>query len=106
MKALLVCTLLVGSLFFEPKNRNIVAPVKAHSSNDTIPTDTISFTTQILPILVNHCTPCHFTGGKMHDRLPFDKDTTIVGHEEGVLQRIKDEKENALIKQFIQQQKK
>jgi hypothetical protein len=41
----------------------------------------------------------------MYERLPFDKDTTIVGHEEVVLRRIKDEKENSLIKQYIQQQK-
>ena len=106
MKTLLVCMLLVISLFFEIKNKRTIVSVQSPSSKDSIPTDTISFTAQIQPILVNHCTPCHFTGGKMYNRLPFDKDTTIIGHKDGVLRRIKNEKENALIKQFIEQQKK
>jgi hypothetical protein len=66
--------------------------------------DTIHFSSQIQPILVKNCSPCHFTGGKMYERLPFDKDTTIINHEVGVLRRIKGE-ENLLIKTFIQQNK-
>jgi len=108
MKALLICVLVAVSLFVETRIESANTLVKSSeksSSKDSIPSDTIEFTTQIKPILVSHCSPCHFTGGKMYGRLPFDKDTTIVGHEEAVLRRIKDEKENALIKQYIQQQK-
>lgn len=67
--------------------------------------DTIHFASQILPILVKNCSPCHFTGGKMYERMPFDKDTTIINHEAGILRRIKGE-ENDLLKTFIQQNKK
>ena len=66
--------------------------------------DTIHFTSQIQPILVKNCSPCHFTGGKMYERMPFDKDTTIINHETGILKRIKGE-ENILIKTFIEQNK-
>ena len=66
--------------------------------------DTIHFTSQIQPILVKNCSPCHFTGGKMYERMPFDKDTTIINHETGILKRIKGE-ENLLIKTFIEQNK-
>ena len=66
--------------------------------------DTIDFATQIQPILVKNCSPCHLTGGKMYERMPFDKDTTIINHEKGILKRIKGD-ENALIKTFIQQNK-
>ena len=66
--------------------------------------DTIHFTRQIQPILVKNCSPCHFTGGKMYERMPFDKDTTIINHETGILKRIKGE-ENLLIKTFIKQNK-
>ena len=66
--------------------------------------DTIHFTIQIQPILVKNCSPCHFTGGKMYERMPFDKDTTIINHETGILKRIKGE-ENLLIKTFIEQNK-
>jgi len=32
----------------------------------------------VRPILEQRCTPCHFTGGKMYARLPFDRAETIV----------------------------
>jgi len=56
-----------------------------------------SFHSQIQPILVKNCSPCHFTGGKMYERMPFDKDTIIINHEAGILRRIKGE-ENLIIK--------
>ena len=40
----------------------------------------------------------------MYERMPFDKDTTIINHEVGILKRIKGE-ENLLIKTFIEQNK-
>ena len=67
--------------------------------------DTIDFAKQIQPIMIKNCSPCHFTGGKMYERLPFDKDTTIINHETGILRRIKGD-ENALVKAFIQQNKR
>lgn len=66
--------------------------------------DTIDFARQIQPIMVKNCSPCHFTGGKMYERMPFDKDTTIINHETGILKRIKGD-ENILLKTFIQQNK-
>ena len=75
------------------------------SSQKTITlNDTIHFSSEIQPILVKNCSPCHFTGGKMYERMPFDKDTTIIKHEVGILKRIKGE-ENLLIKTFIEQNK-
>ena len=66
--------------------------------------DTINFASQVQPILVKNCSPCHFTGGKMYERMPFDKDTTIINHEKGILKRIKGD-ENTVIKTFIDQNK-
>jgi hypothetical protein len=67
--------------------------------------DTINYKAQVLPLLQKKCTPCHFPGGKMYERMPFDNSQTIISHEAGVLKRFKDEQEIALIKQFIQQNK-
>ena len=66
--------------------------------------DTINFYSQVQPILVAHCSPCHFTGGKMYARMPFDKDTTIINHETGILRRVKGD-DNVLIRNFILQNK-
>src|SRR5215204_678514 len=67
--------------------------------------DTIHFASQVQPILVKNCSPCHFPGGKMYERMPFDKDTTIINHQAGILRRIKGE-ENTLIRSFVEQQSK
>jgi len=63
--------------------------------------DTINYQTQIQPILEKHCSPCHFTGGKMYEKMPFNKGATIIGHEAGILRRIKEEKDVALIRQYV-----
>jgi hypothetical protein len=75
------------------------------SEKMTTAKDTINFAGQIKPILVKNCSPCHFTGGKMYERMPFDKETTIIDHQAGILRRIKGE-ENALIRSFVEQRSK
>ena len=89
---------LVGSSLKKPLPTTVEKP-------PIILDDTIDFTSQVQPILVKNCSPCHFTGGKMYDKLPFDKDTTIINHQATVLKRIKGE-ENTLIKSFIEQKTK
>jgi hypothetical protein len=63
----------------------------------------IDFRTQILPILQKRCSPCHFPGGKMYERLPFDTSSTILLKKESILKRIKAEDENKLLREFIEQ---
>ena len=99
MKSFLLLAICSVSLYF--------CNVKAEKKSKIVSgvNDTINYKTQVLPILQKKCTPCHFPGGKMYERMPFDNSQTIVGHEAGVLKRFKDEQEIALIKQFIQQNK-
>jgi len=68
------------------------------------PPDAIDFTQHIQPILVMRCSPCHFTGGKMYTKMPFDKAQTILNPvvKNGILKRIKDEKEHVTVKRFIE----
>jgi hypothetical protein len=67
--------------------------------------DTINFKTQVQPILEKNCSPCHFPGGKMYEKLPFDKGETIVNHQTVIFKRLKKEEDISLIKQYIQQNK-
>jgi hypothetical protein len=60
-----------------------------------------SFAASVRPILLSHCAPCHEPGGKMYDRLPFDRAETIASHREGVLRRIKAEDERAAIEKWL-----
>lgn len=63
----------------------------------------IDFEKEVLPVLVKNCSPCHFPGGKMYERLPFDKDTTIINHGEKILKRIEKDEKKAIIREFILQ---
>ena len=73
-------------------------------NTDTLKGTTINFKTQVQPLLEKHCSPCHFPGGKLYEKLPFDKGETILTHKEGVLKRFKNEEELSLVKQFMTQQ--
>ena len=103
MKLLLFfCFVLLFGLF----GSSLKKPVPATAEKPpVILNDTIDFASQVQPILVKNCSPCHFTGGKMYDKLPFDKDTTIINHQATVLKRIKGD-ENTLIRSFIAQKTK
>ena len=61
------------------------------------------FATEIKPIFQARCQPCHFPGGKVYDHLPFDKPETITRLGTKLFTRIKDEKEQRLIREFIAQ---
>ncbi|MGA9998191.1 MAG: hypothetical protein WBP93_22450 [Pyrinomonadaceae bacterium] len=74
----------------------------ATASSITTPTK-VDFNTQIRPILETRCTPCHFAGGKMYERLPFDRPETIKTLGTKLFTRIKDEKEQRLIQEFLSQ---
>lgn len=76
----------------------------AHEIAAAVP-DTAWFKANLQPLLQKNCSPCHFTGGKMYDKMPFDKGETIISHEAGIVKRFKDEKELAVLKQFLQQNK-
>ena len=100
MKLLLFfCFILLFGLFGSSLKKPAPALVE---KPPVILNDTIDFASQVLPILVKNCSPCHFTGGKMYEKMPFDKDTTIINHEKGILKRIKGE-ENLVLKAFIEQ---
>ena len=63
----------------------------------------VDFDTQLKPIFQSKCMPCHFSGGKMYDSLPFDKPATIRKLGTKLFTRITDENERRLIEEFLTQ---
>lgn len=59
------------------------------------------FEKEIKPIFQARCQPCHFQGGQVYDKLPFDKPTTITKLGTKLFTRIKDDKEQKLIREFL-----
>lgn len=93
-----------------PTGSEISAPAAPPSATSQEPTPApaaahpVDFATQIQPILTSHCQPCHFKGGQMYERLPFDRGETIVGLGEKMFTRIKDEGEQKAIREFLAQE--
>jgi len=63
----------------------------------------VDFDTQLKPIFQSKCMPCHFSGGKVYDRLPFDKPETIKKLGTRLFTRIKDEHDRKPIEDFLPQ---
>lgn len=59
------------------------------------------FDRDVKPILEKHCRPCHFTGGVMYEKLPFDRADTIRHLGEKLFTRIKAPPEQAAIGAFL-----
>ena len=107
MKPSLVLLFATGSLGFYLCNRpekNVAQPMVYNSSSNPL-IDSVDFETQLLPILQNKCNPCHFPGGKMYGKMPFDSSKTIIEHGEGIMRRFKDENEKALLRRYLDQNK-
>lgn len=105
MKALLIIfpiVFLVKTCAFRQTD-NIIAPAVEKEKQAPVK---IEFEKDIKPIFIKNCSPCHFTGGKMYERLPFDKDTTILNHSDKILKRIKNDDENKLLRDFVRSEKK
>jgi hypothetical protein len=69
----------------------------------SVPKPCVDFDTQLKPIFQSKCMPCHFQGGQMYDRLPFDKPDTIRKLGTRLFTRIKEENDRRLIEEFLSQ---
>ncbi len=76
---------------------------QAFAFTQPAPDAPVDFQSQILPIVVERCSPCHFPGGKMYSRLPFDQGATIQQLGTKLFTRIKGPQEQALIMRFLEQ---
>jgi len=80
---------------------SIASPATVAKSS--APKTRIDFDSQLKPIFKSKCMPCHFSGGQMYDRLPFDRPETIRKLGTKLFTRIKDENERHLIEDFLAQ---
>jgi hypothetical protein len=64
----------------------------------------VDFNSDVRPILEAGCQPCHFPGGIMYERRPFDRPETITTLGTKLFTRIKDEDERRIINEFLAQQ--
>jgi len=63
----------------------------------------IGFAEDIEPILRSKCQSCHFQGGRMYTKLPFDRAETIKALGTKLFTRLQDENDRRLIPEFLSQ---
>lgn len=78
----------------------ISAPAPATVPGRPAPVD---FAAQVLPLLQQKCSPCHFQGGRMYDRLPFDQEGTIRVLGTQMFSRLRDPLDQELIRTYLEQ---
>jgi len=61
----------------------------------------ITFRQTILPLLKTNCSPCHFEGGVVYGRYPFDDYATAKTLGEKLNTRLKEEKQKSLIMDWL-----
>ena len=88
---------LLAALGTEGSARPWAAPPAAGTATDA---PAVRFEVDVAPIL-SRCRPCHYPGGVMHARLPFDDETTVRKAGEKLFTRIKDEKQRAVLRSFF-----
>ena len=89
-----------GSILRPVRTTN-AAPTASPATSE--PKARVDFDTQLKPIFQSKCMPCHFSGGQMYDRLPFDKPATIRKLGIRLFTRIKEENDRKLIEDFLTQ---
>ena len=72
----------------------------------TLVSSRVDFDNDVKPVLQAKCMPCHFSGGQMYDRLPFDRPETVRKLGEKLFTRIRDENHRRIIRDFLSQQPK
>jgi hypothetical protein len=79
------------------------SPVASIAAGYSDSSGRVNFDSEVLPILTTHCNPCHFPGGKMYEKMPFDQATTLTSHATGIIKRIKGDNEVAILRRFIEE---
>jgi hypothetical protein len=107
--AMRVVLIVIALMFLLVESGGVVRPVRSTMAAPATPTassapkERVDFDTQLKPIFQSKCMPCHFSGGQMYDRLPFDKPATIRKLGTRLFTRIKDEHDRKLIEDFLTQ---
>ena len=81
---------------------SILAHPSPRSSQDKDSPKPVTFSADIAPLLAAKCQPCHFKGGKVFDKLPFDQYKTVVKLAPRLHTRLKGEDEQ-LVARWIAQ---
>jgi N-acetylated-alpha-linked acidic dipeptidase len=84
-----------------PRVAQATTPVPAHAP---VAAGRLEFARDVLPILEQRCTPCHFPGGVMHERLPFETEATsrVLGTK--LFTRLRKPEDQVVVRAWLEQE--
>ncbi|MBI4548482.1 MAG: hypothetical protein HY707_10900 [Ignavibacteriae bacterium] len=92
----------IGLLSFAFIPHHYTTPSKPHDEKTVQTKDTVyTFHNDVLPLLQSNCNPCHFSGGKVYKKLPFDDYKTVVSLGKKLTTRLKQKEQQAIINGWI-----
>ena len=94
---LIIVMLLIGVIFPGFLSSTPPQDKKAVPLKDTV----YIFQKHVLPLLQANCNPCHFPGGKVYKKLPFDDYKTVASLGKKLNTRLKQKKQQAVINGWI-----
>lgn len=99
-----ILVIALAFLLHDLSGRRMPRTEAAPAATRTLPVAAkVDFDAQIKPVLKSKCMPCHFGGGQMYERLPFDRPETIKKLGTKLFTRIHDENHRQLIRDFLAQ---
>jgi hypothetical protein len=81
-----------------------MAAVPSQPADAPVEQARVDFAADVQPILEARCQPCHFPGGVMYQRRPFDRAETITDLGTKLFTRLKDENDRRVVGEFLAQQ--
>jgi hypothetical protein len=86
---------------------NVLTPGVPQEHKTAEPKDTLyTYHHDILPLLQANCNPCHFPGGKVYKKLPFDDSATVARLGKKLNTRLKKQEQQAIINGWVERGKK
>ena len=102
----LLMVLTIGVLIYcwgRPGGASVI-PARVQAASFVSPDNArVDFATHVEPLLKSRCEGCHFAGGKMYEKLPFDRPETIKKLGTKLFTRISDENDRKVIREFLSQ---
>ena len=93
-----ISLLFIGAIFLGVLASSIPQEHKTAKPRDTLYT----FHNDVLPLLQANCNPCHFPGGKVYKKLPFDDSTTVAKLGKKLNTRLQKKEQQAIINGWVE----
>jgi Na+-translocating ferredoxin:NAD+ oxidoreductase RNF subunit RnfB len=97
-KSIIVTVFLLSGVLLGILSATTTGGKRLPEAQDTLYT----FQKDVLPLLQTNCNPCHFPGGKMYAKLPFDDSVTVARLGKRLNSRLKETEQQNIINSWVE----